>query len=189
MPWIVAAIGLVVLLCLFPGRAKMLVAVLACVASLIWGGVAAYNIWQDSLIKRIEISIRLPQYPKGGTVPEDWKASGNLKELQEAWDMDGTTEQKKRSVNRIAYGCAWENPLVADVHNGNSSALLRCNAAIEAFQPGRSTNLAGRFQVSFDTIIGPGETKSVCLPAPRLPAGLRQDEVEFKASAQDALFE
>ena len=189
MPWIIAAVALAILLCLFPRRAWLLVAILACAASAIWGGIAAYNLWQDSLIRRIEISVRLPQYPADGAAPADWKESGKLAELQEAWKQEGTPEQKKRRVNRIAYGCARENPLIADVRNGNGSALLRCTVAIEAFQPGRSTNVAGRFQTSFDTIIAPGERKLVCLPAPRLSGGLAQEDVEFRARPKDALFD
>ena len=93
MPWIIAAVALAILLCLFPRRAWLLVAILACAASAIWGGIAAYNLWQDSLIRRIEISVRLPQYPADGAAPADWKESGKLAELQEAWKQEGTPEQ------------------------------------------------------------------------------------------------
>ncbi len=189
MPWIIAAAVLGILICLFPKRAWVLVTVLASAAAVIWGGVAAYNMWKDSLIARIVISVRLPEYPRGGPLPEDWEKSGRAGELRAIWNGTAEEDQKKRAVNRIVYGCAMEKPLIADVHNGGDTALLRCSVAVEAFQPGRSTNVAGRFQTVFDTIIGPGESRSVCLPSPRLSGGLRQDEVEFRASARDALFE
>ncbi len=189
MPWVIAAAVLGIFICLFPKRAWMLVTVLAVAAGAIWGGVAAYNMWKDALIGRISVSIRLPQYPGEGPLPGDWEKCGRSAELLQIWNGTSDGGDRKRAVNRIVYGCAMEKPLIADVHNGGDTALLRCSVALEAFQPGRSTNVAGRFQTVFDTIIGPGESRSICLPAPRLAGGLGQDEVEFRASARDALFE
>ncbi len=190
VPWIIAAIALCALLFLFPRKGGLLLSVLAGAALLIGGGIWAFNAWQEARIRSVEISIRLPGYPEDAMdLPADWMASGKAEELRELWQSPLTGREKRRRANRLLYGCALDDPLLADIRNGATSALLRYSVAVEAYLPGRSTNLAGHHQAVLDVIIPAGGQKTVCLPAPRLKGGASPGGVVFKASLKEPLFE
>ncbi len=191
MPWIIVGLALCALLFFFPKKGGLLLSLLAGAASVIWGGIWAYNYWQDSRLRRIEISVRLPEYPDrdATSLPDAWTHSGRADELRALWQGPLANKEKRRQANLIIYGCALEDPLIADIRNGNSSALLRYGVAVEAYLPGRSTNLAGHCQVVLDIIIPAGGQKTVCLPSPRLRGGVSPEDATFKASIKEPLFD
>lgn len=190
MPWIAAAV-LCILLFAFPKKAALLLSVLAGAASLLWGGIWAYNTWQNARISRIEIVISLPEYPQSqaSDMPVSWKKSGKEKELRELWTGPLSENEKRRSANSMVHGCDMDAPLLASIYNGNADALLRYGIAVEAYQDGRSTNLASHYQTVLDIIIGPGERKTLCIPAPRLKGGVSLNDVVFKSYVFDPLFD
>ncbi|MBQ3892970.1 MAG: hypothetical protein ACQGQP_01260 [Desulfovibrio sp.] len=190
MPWILAALALCALFFLFPRRGGLLLSVLAGAALLIWGGIWAFDSWQDARIRRIEISLFLPEYPDGAMeLPASWADSGRAGELRDLWQGSLPAREKRRRANSIVYGCALEDPILADIRNGNARALLRYGVAVEAYLPGRSTNLAGHHQAVLDVIIPAGGQKTVCLPAPRLQGGAALDSVVLKATVKEPLFD
>ena len=190
MPWIIAAIALCALLFFFPKKGGLLLSVLAGAALLIWSGIWAFDSWQAARIRRVEISVRLPEYPDDSMkLPASWSDSSRIEELLAIWQGPLPDREKRRRANRIVYGCALDDPLLADIRNGNTGALLRYGVAVEAYLPGRSTNLAGHYQAVLDVIIPAGGQKTVCIPAPRLKGDASPGGVVFKASVKDPLFE
>ena len=108
MPWLIAAVALCALLFFFPKRGGLLLSILAGAALLIWCGIWAFNSWQDARIRRVEISIRMPEYPdETMELPASWADSGRAGELRAVGKhaaRQGETPQGKPHRPRLRPG-------------------------------------------------------------------------------------